>query len=88
VRVSGDGSYDPLVLLGDSYEFVGVSNSLPVFKGDGRLHRLEGSALVELDFVKAPVERASVYDIVVDNGRLLRAYDPSGRNIPRVAKGT
>jgi hypothetical protein len=80
VRVSGDGSYDPLVLLGDSYEFAGVSNGLPVFKGDGRLYRLEGGALVELDFVKAPVERASVYDIVVvDSGRLLRAYDPSGK---------
>jgi len=80
VKVSGDGSYDPLVLLGDSYEFAGVSNGLPVFKGDGRLYRLEGGALVELDFVKAPVERASVYDVVVvDNGRLLRAYDPSGR---------
>jgi hypothetical protein len=80
VRVSGDGSYDPLVLLGDSYEFAGVSNGLPVFKGDGRLYRPEGGALVELDFVKAPVERASVYDIVVvDSGRLLRAYDPSGK---------
>jgi hypothetical protein len=80
VRASGDGSYDPLVILGDSYEFAGVSNDLPVFKGDGRLYRLEGGALVELDFVKAPVERASVYDIVVvDNGRLLRAYDPSGK---------
>ena len=80
VRASGDGSYDPLVLLGGGYEFAGVSSGLPVFKGDGRLYRLEGGALVELDFVKAPVERASVYDIVVvDNGRLLRAYDPSGK---------
>ena len=80
VRASGDGSYDPLVLLGESYEFAGVSNGLPVFKGDGGLYRLEGGALVELDFVKAPVERASVYDIVVvDSGRLLRAYDPSGK---------
>jgi hypothetical protein len=80
VKVRGDGSYEPLVLLGDSYEFAGVSNGLPVFKGNGRLYRLEGGALVELDFVKAPVERASVYDIVVvDNGRLLRAYDPSGK---------
>jgi hypothetical protein len=51
-----------------------------VFNGNGRLYRLKGGALVELDFVKAPVERASVYDIVVvDSGRLLRAYDPSGR---------
>jgi hypothetical protein len=80
VRVGGDGSYEPLVLLGDSYEFAGISNGLPVFKGNGRLYRLEGGALVELDFVKAPVERASVYDIVVvDNGRLLRAYDASGK---------
>jgi len=80
VRVGGDGSYEPLVLLGDNYEFAGVSNGLPVFKGNGRLYRLEGGALVELDFVKSPVERASVYDIViVDNGRLLRAYDPSGK---------
>jgi len=80
VRVGGDGSYEPLVLLGDSYEFAGISNGLPVFKGNGRLYRLEGGALVELDFVKAPVEKASVYDIVViDNGRLLRAYDPSGK---------
>jgi hypothetical protein len=78
VRVGGDSSYEPLVLLGGNYEFAGVSNGLPVFKGDGRLYRLEGGALVELDFVKAPVERASVYDIVVvDNGRLLWAYDPS-----------
>jgi len=80
VRVDGDGSYEPLVPLGDNYEFVGVSNGLPVFEGDERLYRLEGGALVELDFVKVPVERASVYDIVVvDNGRLLRAYDPSGK---------
>jgi len=80
VRVGGDGSYEPLVLLGDSYEFAGVSNSLPVFKGNGRLYRLEGGALVELDFVKAPVEKVSVYDIVVvDNARLLRAYDHSGK---------
>ena len=80
VKVSGDGSYEPLVLLGDNYEFAGVSNELPVFKGNGMLYRLEGGALVELDFVKAPVERASVYDIVVvDNGRLLRAYDISGK---------
>jgi len=80
VRVGGDGSYEPLVLLGDNYEFAGVSNGLPVFKGNGKLYRLEGGALVELDFVKAPVERASVYDImVVDDRRLLRAYDPSGK---------
>jgi len=80
VRVAGYGSYEPLVLLGDNYEFAGVSNGLPVFKDNGRLYRLEGGALVELDFVKTPVERASVYDIVVvDNGRLLRAYDPSGK---------
>jgi hypothetical protein len=87
VRVSGDGSYEPLVLLGDNYEFAGVSNGLPVFKGNGRLYRLEGGALVELDFVKAPVERASVYDIVVvDNGRLLRAYDPSGKTFLELPK--
>jgi hypothetical protein len=68
------------VRLGDSFEFTGVSNGLPVFKGNGRLYRLEGGALVELDFVKGHVERASVYDIVVvDDGRLLRAYDPSGK---------
>jgi len=87
VKVSGDGSYEPLVLLGDNYEFAGVSNSLPVFKGNGRLYRLEGGALVELDFVKAPVERASVYDIVVvDNGRLLKAYDPSGKTFLELPK--
>lgn len=67
----------------------GVSNDLPVFNGNGRLYRLERGALVELDFVKAPVEGPSVYDIVVvDNGRSLRAYDPSGKDIPRAAKGT
>jgi hypothetical protein len=87
VRVSSDGSYEPLVLLGDNYEFTGVSNGLPVFKGNGRLYRLEGGALVELDFVKAPVERASVYDIVViDNGMLLRAYDPSGKTFLELPK--
>jgi hypothetical protein len=80
VKMAGDGSYEPLVLLGENHVFSGVSNGLPVFKANGRLYRLEGGALVELDFVKAPVERASVYDIVVvDNGRLLRAYDPSGK---------
>lgn len=35
VKVSGDGSYESLALLGDNYEFAGVSNSLPVFKGNG-----------------------------------------------------
>jgi hypothetical protein len=87
VKVGGDGSYEPLVLLGDNYGFAGVSNGLPVFNGNGRLYRLEGGALVELDFVKAPVEGASVYDIVVvDNGRLLRAYDPSGKTFLELPK--
>jgi hypothetical protein len=87
VRVGGDGSYEPLVLLGDNYGFAGVSNGLPVFNGNGRLYRLEGGALVELDFVKTPVEGASVYDIVVvDNGRLLRAYDPSGKTFLELPK--
>lgn len=35
VKVSGNGSYESLALLGDNYEFAGVSNSLPVFKGNG-----------------------------------------------------
>jgi hypothetical protein len=87
VRVSGDGSYEPLVLLGDNYEFAGVSNGLPVFNGNGRLYRLEGGALAELDFVKVPVERASVYDImVVDDRRLLKAYDPSGKTFLELPK--
>jgi hypothetical protein len=87
VRVGGDGSYEPLVLLGDNYEFAGISNGPPVFNGNGRLYRLEGRALVELDFIKAPVEKVSVYDIVVlDNGRLLRAYDLSGKTFLELPK--
>jgi len=79
IRVRSDGSYEPLVLLGEGYGFAGVSSGLPVFRINNKLYRLEGGALVELDFAKG-VEKASVHDIVVvDNGRLLRAYDPAGK---------
>jgi hypothetical protein len=79
VRVKVDGSYEPLVLLREGYGFAGASSGLPVFNINNKLYRLEGGALVELDFAKG-VEKASVHDIiVVDNGRLLRAYDPAGK---------
>jgi hypothetical protein len=87
VKMAGDGSYEPLVLLGENHVFSGVSNGLPVFKANGRLYRLEGGALVELDYVKSPVEVAYVYDIVVvDNGGSLTAYDQSGKAFLELAK--
>jgi hypothetical protein len=87
VKMAGDGSYEPLVLLGENHVFSGVSNGLPVFKANGRLYRLEGGALVELDYVKSPVETAYVYDIVVvDNGGSLTAYDQSGKAFLELAK--
>ena len=78
VKITQD--YKPLVALDVEPGFIGVSGGLPVFNINNKLYRLEGGALVELDYVKGPVNNASVQDIVVvDNSNLLRAYDPAGR---------
>ena len=77
VKITGD--YKPLVALDIEPVFVGVSGGLPVFNINSKLYRLEGGALVELDYVKDPVSSVSVQDIIVDNSTLLRAYDAAGR---------
>jgi len=87
VRVKTDGSYGPLVLLKDKYEFVGASSGLPVFKAVDRLCRLEGGALVELDFAKPPLIKVYACDIVVVDNERGESIRPLRQALPRATKG-
>ena len=78
VKITQD--YKPLVALDVEPKFIGVTGGLPVFNTSSKLYRLEGGALVELDYVKGLVNTASAQDIiVVDNSTHVKAYDPAGR---------
>ncbi|MEM4481425.1 MAG: hypothetical protein QXK88_01385 [Desulfurococcaceae archaeon] len=69
----------PTILLRDaSAEFTGFHQSLPVFKVQNKLHRLEGGALVELNVSLPAKALVTASDfIVVDSGEALSVHDVS-----------
>ncbi|MEM4431002.1 MAG: hypothetical protein QXM08_07545 [Thermofilaceae archaeon] len=78
----------PTILIRDTdVEFNGFHQHLPVFSVNGKLHRLEGGALVDLN-VKLPKKAiATTRDItVIDAGDSLTAYDVNFKQVLNVPK--
>ncbi|MEM4592917.1 MAG: hypothetical protein QW196_05910 [Sulfolobales archaeon] len=78
----------PTILIRDTdVEFNGFHQHLPVFSVNGKLHRLEGGALVDLN-VKLPEKAiATTRDItVIDAGDSLTAYDVNFKQVLNVPK--